>query len=146
MPLIKWTPSLFDQFNQFDDMFSELSPVSGLTASGAYPALDIYQNEKNVMVEAQLTGINPADVKLSIDNDVLTLEGKVEKKTEVDEKNYYRKEIKCGSFHRSVALPAAVDGNQAEAVYEDGVLKISIPKESRNKAKSIQIKMANEKK
>jgi len=144
MPLVKWTPSFFDQFNQFDEIFKELAPLSNM-AVGLYPALDIYQDDKNVIVEAQLAGVDPEKVELSIDNDVLTLEGIVEKKTEVDEKNYYRKEIKCGSFHRSVALPAAVQGDKAKAVYENGVLKITVPKEVKDRVKPIKIKVAKKK-
>lgn len=142
MPLIKWTPSLFEEFNDLENVFRDISPLG---SAGLYPALDIYQDEKNVIVEAQLAGIEPQDVELSVANDVLTLEGKVEKKTEVDEKNYYRKEIKCGSFHRSVALPAAVLGEQAQAVYEHGVLKITIPKELKQKTTPIKIKVGSKK-
>ncbi len=141
MPLIKWTPSLFDQFDQFDQFFKDLSPLANVPL-GLYPALDIYQDDKNVIVEAQLAGVDPDKVELGIDNDILTLEGIIEKKTEIDEKNYYRKEIKSGSFHRAVALPAAVQADKAKAVYENGVLKITIPKEVKDRVKPIKIKVA----
>lgn len=144
MPLIKWTPSFFDQFDQFDQFFKELAPLSNMPL-GLYPALDIYQDDKNVYVEAQLAGVDPDNVELGIDNDILTLEGRVERKTEVDEKNYYRKEIKSGSFHRAVALPAAVQSDKAKAIYENGVLKITIPKEIKDKIKPIKIKVAKKK-
>lgn len=144
MPLIKWTPSLFDQFDQFDQFFKELSPLANAPL-GLYPALDIYQDDKNVIVEAQLAGVDPDKVELGIDNDILTLEGIIEKKTEIDEKNYYRKEIKSGSFHRAVALPAAVQADKTKAVYENGVLKIVIPKEVKDRVKPIKIKVAKKK-
>ena len=80
------------------------------------------------IVETGLVGIDPDKVNISIEHDVLTIKGESEKKSEVDDKNYYRKEIRRGSFYRSVPLPAHVIGDKASAVAEDGVLKISIPK------------------
>ncbi|MGB0757103.1 MAG: Hsp20/alpha crystallin family protein [Patescibacteria group bacterium] len=139
MPLIRWTPSLLESMDEFDDVFKRISPLSN-DVTTVYPALDIYQNETSVIVEAQLAGVNPEDVELSVENDILTLQGKLEKTTEIDEDNYYRKEIRKGSFHRSVALPAAVDADKSDAVYENGVLKITIPKEAKKETKTIKIK------
>lgn len=136
--MIKWTPSLFEQFNEFDDVFKALAPLSN-NPTGMYPAVDIYQDDKHVIVEAQLAGIDAKDVEVSIENDVLTLEGKVEKKTEVDEQHYYRKEIRSGSFHRAVALPSSVEGDKAVAEYDQGVLKVTIPKQTQKEKRAIKI-------
>ena len=103
------------------------------------PAVDVYEDENNVFVETPLPGIDPENVNISIENDVLTIEGSQEKKTEVDEKNYYRKEVRSGSFHRAVALPATVKSEDASADYEKGVLKIVIPKEERAKPKKVKV-------
>ena len=83
--------------------------------------------------------INLAYCFAKYENNVLTIEGKSEQKTEVDEKNYYRKEVRCGSFHRSVALPTAVDASKAKAEYEEGMLKIRIPKDEKELPKSIKV-------
>lgn len=138
MAIIKWTPFV-EPFEEMDNFFKGF-PLTRPVASFV-PSLDIYQDKDNVVVEAPLAGIKPEEINLSIDNDVLTIEGKKEKKSEIDEKNYYHKEISYGSFHRSVALPAAVNGEKARAEYEDGVLKITIPKEERIKAKSIKVQV-----
>lgn len=135
MSLIKWTP-LWDPFDEMAKM------MSGLPNSqpGAFvPSLDIYQDQDNVIVETPLAGIKPADVKISIENDVLTIEGRTEKKSEVEDKDYWRKEVRGGSFHRSVALPVSVNGDSAKAEYEDGLLKITIPKAEHAKAKTVKI-------
>jgi HSP20 family protein len=108
---------------------------------GFAPALDVYQTKDDVVVEAPLPGLDPDQVSISIENDVLTLEGKFEHKTEVDDKNYYRREVRSGAFHRSVALPTAVSGEKAKATYEKGVLKIVIPKEERAKPRSVKIEV-----
>lgn len=104
------------------------------------PAIDVYQKKDVVMVETPVPNVDPEKLSISVENDVLTIEGESEKKTEVDEKDYYRKEVRTGSFHRSVALPVAVDGDKAAAEYEDGVLKIKIPKAAAAKKKTIKIK------
>ncbi|MFH1661998.1 MAG: Hsp20/alpha crystallin family protein [Candidatus Falkowbacteria bacterium] len=137
MALIKWTPFL-EPFEDMDKMFSEIMPISGSNA-GFMPAIDIYQDEKNVIVETQLAGVDPEKVDVSIENDVLVIKGESEKKSEVEEKNYYRKEIKRGGFYRSIPLPAHVIGDKASATAEDGVLKISVPKATGSRAKTIKI-------
>ncbi|PLX20912.1 molecular chaperone [Candidatus Parcubacteria bacterium] len=138
--LVRWSP-FFDGFEDFDELFPS---VRG-DKSGFVPAVDMYQDEKNVIVEAQMAGIDPEDVSISIENDVLVIKGESEKTSEVDDKNYYKKEIKRGSFFRSIPLPTKVDGEKADAETCDGVLKIVIPKISEVKSKTIKIKNKNKK-
>lgn len=135
--LIRWTPFL-EPFEEMDKMFSEFMP--GSRGPGFMPAVDVYEDKDNIIVETQLAGIDPEKIDISIENDVLSIKGEGEKKSEVDDKNYYRKEIRRGSFYRSIPLPARVLGNQASAVAEAGVLKISIPKAPEGKPKKIKIK------
>jgi len=142
MTLIKWTP-LFEPFQDIDRFWEGLPNLRQV--SGFVPSLDIYQDKDNVVIEAPLAGVRPEEVKISIENDVLTIEGQAEKKSEVEEKDYYRKEIRCGAFHRSVALPTAVNGYKAKAVYEDGILKIIVPKEERVKATAVKIEIKKKK-
>jgi HSP20 family protein len=136
MALVRWTPLLpsFGDSDKFFDDFNLMSQVSGFV-----PALDVYQTKDDVVVETALPGVDPKGVNISIENDVLTMEGSYEKKSEVDERNYYRQEIRAGSFHRSVALPAAVNGDKAKATYEKGMLKIVVPKEERAKPKTVKV-------
>lgn len=143
-PLIKWTPFL-EPFEDMDKMFSELVPATR-SQTGFMPAVDVYEDKNNVIVETQLAGVDPEKVDIAIENDVLIIKGESEKKSEVDDKNYYRKEIRRGSFYRSVPLPTHVVGEKASAVAEDGVLKVSIPKAPEVKAKVIKIKTKSKKK
>ncbi len=144
-PLIKWTPFL-EPFEDMDKMFSDFVPSLRGSQAGFVPAVDMYEDKNSVIVEAQLAGIDPEKVDISIENDVLCLKGESEKKSEVEEKNYYRKEISRGSFYRSVPLPAHVIGEKARAEATDGVLKISIPKSPEVKPKTIKIKTVKKKK
>ena len=149
MALIKWRPSLdvesefdFDRF--FDDSFF---PAISKRMSGLIPAVDVYEKKDRIIVETPLTGIDPKKIDISIENNVLTIRGKSEKKSEVEEKNYYRKEVRYGSFYRSISLPAPVADSKAVASYQDGILKIEIPKAvgKVSKVKKIPVKIAKAK-
>jgi HSP20 family protein len=100
----------------------------------------MYEDKENVIIETQLAGVDPDKVDISIENDVLTIKGESEKKSEIEDKNYYRKEIRRGSFYRSIQLPTRVQGDKAEANATDGVLKITVPKATETKPKTIKIK------
>jgi HSP20 family protein len=138
--LVRWSP-FFDGTEDYDNLFPSLRGEK----SGFVPAVDIYQDEKNVIVEAQMAGIDPENVAISIENDVLIIKGESEKISEVDDKDYYKKEIKRGNFYRTIQLPTHVAGDKAEAEASDGVLKIIIPKISEVKPKTIKIKNKNKK-
>jgi len=105
------------------------------------PPMDVYEKKGKVIVETPIAGVDPEKVAISVEDNVLTIKGKSEKKSEVEEKNYYRKEVRYGSFYRSVTLPADVIGTKAEASYKDGVLKIEIPKAPEKKEKKLKIKV-----
>lgn len=133
MSIIKWSPFL-DQFEEMDKM------MQGLSNQGFAPAIDVYETKDAVVVEAPLAGVDPKDVEISIENDILTIKGQAKKESEVDDKNYYRKEIRSGSFFRSVSLPAHVQGDKAEAESLEGMLKVTIPKAPESKPRKIEIK------
>jgi len=147
MSLIKWNPFLSDSFGfeDMDKMFGEILPAVRSNQFGFTPALDMYEDKNNIVVETQLAGIDPEKVSISIENDVLCIKGESERQSEVDEKNYYRKEIRRGSFYRSVPLPTKVDSEKATAVNEDGILKISIPKAPEAQPKTIKIQSSKKK-
>jgi len=137
MSLIPWSP-FFDSLNgveKFMDNFP--SPARG--ANGLIPAIDVYDAKDAVVVETSLPGVDPKHIELNIENGVVTIKGSTERKTEVDDKNYYRKEIRSGSFMRQVALPSGVKGEDASASFENGILKIRIPKAELPQSKSIKI-------
>ncbi|MBN2854195.1 Hsp20/alpha crystallin family protein, partial [Patescibacteria group bacterium] len=138
MSIIKWTP-FFPEFDDMEEAMNSMLPTVRGKQFGFTPAIDMYEDKDNIIVETQLGGINPENVDISIENNVLCLKGESEKKSEVDDKNYYRKEIRRGSFYRSISLPTKVDGESAKAVNEDGILRITIPKAPEVKPKTIKI-------
>ena len=138
MALIKWTP-FFSELEDMEKSFESMLPTVRGDRFGFTPAVDMYEDKENIVIETQLGGVDPDKVDVSIENNVLTIKGESEKKSEVDEKNYYRKEIRRGSFYRSIPLPTKVEGDKAAAVSEGGTLKITIPKASEVKPKTIKI-------
>jgi HSP20 family protein len=135
MSLIKWSPlsPFFDQqpFDAMEKFFDEMRggglPVAQ-SGNGLIPPVDMYETDEAVVVEMPMPGIDASKIDISIENGILSVKGANERKTEVDEKNYYRKEVRYGSVYRQIALPAKVLANKTEAIYEKGILKLTIPK------------------
>lgn len=146
MPIVRWRP-FGDWPEDFDRLFEEVPmPMVPEKVKGFVPAIDVYKDKNNIVAETPLAGVDPKDVKISIENDILTIEGKTEKKSEVEEKNYFRKEVRSGSFFRRVALPTHVFGDKATATFEDGVLKVVVPTAGEVEPKKIAIKVVSGKK
>ena len=125
---------LFDRF--FEGWPFKPSPQEGPWA----PSVDVSETEKEVIVKAELPGMDPKDIDVSVRGDILTLHG--ERKQEKEEKgeNFHRVERSYGSFSRSIQLPAEVDSGKVNATYKDGVLKISLPKTKEAAVKKIEVK------
>ncbi len=142
MAIVKWSPFL-EPFEEMDKFIEEWHKQG---VKGFAPAVDVYETKSNVVVEAPLAGVDPKHVSISIENDVLTIKGEVKKESEVDEKNYYRKEVRSGSFFRSISLPSHVNGDKATAESQEGMLTITIPKVTPTAPKTIKVTVANKKK
>ena len=141
MPIIKWDPNgrlmMPDPFEDMERIVMEF-PMGKVR--GFAPAVDVSQDKDHVYIETPLAGVDPKDVDITVENDILTIKGEKKKESEQEEKNYYRREIRSGSFYRSVPLPAHVVADQAEASSRDGMLRITIPKAPEAKPKTIKIK------
>ena len=112
----------------------------GIARGSWSPSVDIYENKEQIVLEAELPGMNREDFDLSIENNVITLRGErhFEKRDETD--NYHRVERAYGSFTRSFTLPNSVSGEGVTADYRNGVLRVTIPKREETKARRIEIK------
>lgn len=139
MPLIPWKP-LFDPFADMDAMMQSFRG-NGMSEHGLVPPVDMYQTKDAVIVETPLPGIDAEHVDISVEGGVLTIKGTTERKTEVDEKDYYRKEVRSGSMFRRIPLPTGVQEGNAEAAFENGMLKIRIPKQLEPEHKPIKIQV-----
>ena len=136
MAIVKWTP-----MDVMDDMdrFLDASWMPIIPQRIMNPAMDVYEDKDNVIVETPLVGIDPSKVNIEIEDNILKISGQSSHKSEVDDKSYYRKEVRYGSFYRAVSLPKAVIGDKAEANYKDGILRITVPKADEAKPKKITV-------
>ncbi len=126
MALIPYEPfKNIERFFEDDDEW--FLPV---TRKDNAPEMDVYETESDIIAEVSIPGMDKDDLSVSIDEGVLCVRGdkKEEKEEEVEEKGYYRKEIRKGSFERMVRLPSNIDTESVKANYENGILKVEIPK------------------
>lgn len=141
MSLVRWSP-FFDSFDDIDELMNRFPLMAGKSSpanTALIPAIDIYEKGDNLVVETPLAGIAPEDVTVSIEKGVLTISGERKKEHEVDDKNYYRKEVRTGTFSRQITLPSTVEENNISAEFVDGVLKITCPKTKPSEAKKVTI-------
>jgi HSP20 family protein len=105
----------------------------------AFP-VDISDNDASVTVKAVLPGIKAEDVEITVSEGVLTIRGESREEKKDEGENYYRREIRYGSFSRSVPLPTRVDQEKAEASFTDGILSVTLPKSEDVRPKTIPVK------
>jgi HSP20 family protein len=148
MAIVRWEPfrdmvTIQDRMNRiFDDAFRANRGVGGeedYALAAWAPAVDIYEQEGNLVLKAELPGVDPKDVDVRVENNVLTLQGERKFDNEVKKENYHRVERAYGAFGRSFTLPTVVDTEKIKAEYKDGVLRVTLPKREEAKAKQISI-------
>jgi len=124
----------------FDLTFPRLGEVDTTLLGGQWaPAIDIYDSKDNVVVKADLPGLNKDNIDVSIQDNVLTIKGEKKQEKEVKEEDYIRSERFYGSFHRSITLPSEIDSTKVRASFKDGVLELVLPKKEEAKPKQIKI-------
>ena len=106
------------------------------------PAVDIYEHEGNLVLKAELPGIDPKDVDVQVENNVLTLRGERKFDSEVKREEYHRVERAYGTFSRSFTLPNVIDTAKIQAEFKDGVLRVTLPQREEAKPKQISIAVA----
>ena len=121
-------------------LLSETSSWPSLSVATSYPAMNVWTDQDGVFVTAELPGVNPEDIDISVQNDTLILRGNREPEEVHEGRTYHRRERGSGGFTRSLQLPFQVNSNQVEAAYEKGVLSIALPRAEADKPKKIAIK------
>lgn len=127
----------------FDTFLDEFFNTTGLSTMMATQVdVDMYETESEVVIKAKAPGYKEEDVAITTEDNVLTIEGKIQEENEQKEggKKYHLKEIRSESFIRSISLPTRVDAEKAEASFENGVITVTLPKMEEVKPKTIAIK------
>lgn len=141
-PKMPFFTQLTEEMNRFFDQPQGLSEPRDLMAGGAWqPAVDIQQKENKYILRADIPGVNPKDVKVSMENNVFTIEGKTESMALRSQEDYRRVERCCGTFHRSFSLNETVDVKKIEAHCHNGVLEVIIPLKASATQNLIEIKV-----
>jgi HSP20 family protein len=149
MAIVRWEPfrdlvGLQERMNRlFDESFRGLGRSGSeddwaLGGSWA-PAVDIYHQDGNIVLKAEVPGMDPKDVEIRVENNVLTLRGERKLDNEVKKESYHRVERAYGTFTRSFTLPNVVDTEKIKADYRDGVLRVTLPTREEAKPKQISI-------
>jgi HSP20 family protein len=139
MAIIRWDPfremtSVQSQFNRLMDQ------MWGGRQESWLPAVDVFDNKDSVVVKAELAGMDPDDIQIEVEDNVLTVKGERKFEETVDEERYYRVERRYGGFQRSLALPQGVKPDDISASYEDGILIVTVPKVEEEKPKRIEVR------
>ena len=145
MAVVKWDP--FRDLNMLQDRMNRLFDSAGrnwgteepAATTTWSPAVDIFETEGEIVVKAELPGMERKDITLNLENNVLTLRGERRFEKETKDDNYHRIERSYGGFSRAFSIPATVDEEKIGAEYKDGVLKIVLPKKEQAKPKQIRI-------
>lgn len=103
------------------------------------PSLDVIDRDNDILVRAEIPGIDKKDIDISLTDNLLTIKGQTSREEKEEKGDYHRHEISCSSFARSVTLPSAVDTSKANAMLKDGVLEVTLPKMESSKRRNITV-------
>ena len=142
--ITRWDPfaEMTDLRRAFDRMFDDVRPVrfvAGPQAQESYFPVDLFETGDEVVLKASLPGVKPEDIDISVTGDHLTLKAESKDETEEKGQNWYRRERRSGTFVRQFQLPTEVDSAKAAANFEDGVLRLTLPKAETVKPKTIKV-------
>ncbi len=149
MTLVKWDPfrELEEISNRLDRMFTRPAIARGngkelLTVADWVPTVDISETDQAYLIKAELPEVKKEDVKVTLEEGVLTIQGERRQEREEKGKKFHRVERSYGRFVRRFALPEGVDDGQVKAEFKDGMLNLNLPKSEKAKPRAIEVKVA----
>ena len=148
MTITRWDPfrEVVSLQNRVNSLFRDLNAGNGegdpVTAASFVPAVDIYEDEKKVVLKLEVPGIEEKDLDVRVENHTLTVKGERKFEAEEKEQNFHRIERRYGSFFRAFTLPSTVDTEHVQANYNAGVLKLELTKKPEAQPKQIKINVA----
>ncbi|HEY6292751.1 MAG TPA: Hsp20/alpha crystallin family protein [Terriglobia bacterium] len=145
MAIVRWEPfrdlvTTQDQFNRlFNDTFSRFFDEGAPGTRAWAPPVDIYETDQDIVLKAELPGVDPKDVEIRVEDGTLWLKGERKFENEVHKDGYHHVERAYGAFSRAFPLPGSVNSEKAKAEYSNGVLTLTLPKREEAKPKTIKI-------
>lgn len=129
--------------HEMNRIFNSVGSLSHSRVAPGYPAINVWANNEGLAVTAELPGVNPADIDISVVGKTFTLTGSRQPDELKDGETYHRRERRFGKFTRTFELPFKVETDKIEAVFDKGVLHVSLPRAEEEKPKKIAVKSAN---
>jgi len=145
MAIIRWDPfrdivTLREKMNRlFEDAVTARGEEKDMISSTWTPSIDIYETENEIVLTAEVPGVDEKDIDIKIENNTLSIQGERKFEKETKEENYHRIERSYGSFFRSFTIPHNVDQDKIEAEHEGGVLRVVMPKKPEAKPKKVKV-------
>src|SRR4030065_871841 len=145
MAIMRWDPyrdmiTLRDRMNRlFEDMSSPKGEEKAVIPGAWAPSVDIYETENEVVLAAEIPGVEEKDVEIKVEDNNLTIRGERKFEKETKEENFHRIERSYGSFFRSFSLPGNIDQEKIQAEHENGILRVTMPKKAELKPKIIKV-------
>jgi HSP20 family protein len=128
-------------YRDIDRLFEEFTraPLAGQAQVNLVPSIDVSESDKEIVLSAEMPGLERGDVEISIEDDVLTIRGEKKIEQEKDDKNYHMSERAYGMFYRALQLPPGVDASKIQATMSNGVLRVAIPKPAKAEPKRVEV-------
>lgn len=140
--LIPWRSEvnrLRGEMERLYDRFFDLRPFHQAEEGEWIPSVDVSETAREVIVKAEIPGMEAKDIKVSLEGGMLFIKGERKQEKEEQDENFHRIERSYGSFYRSIRLPSEVDPDQVKATYKKGILKINLPKTEKEARKKIEV-------
>ena len=145
MAITRWDPfrEVVALQNRINSLFRDLNEGDDPVAAASFvPAVDVYEDEKKVVLKLEVPGIEEKDLDVSVENNTLTVKGERKFEKEEKEENFHRIERRYGSFYRAFTLPTTVDTESVAASYNAGVLKLELKKKPEAQPKQIKVNVS----
>jgi HSP20 family protein len=149
MPITRWDPfrEVMALQNRVNSLFRDMNESEGpLTTASFVPAVDIYEDNKKVVLKLEVPGIEEKDLDIRVENNTLTVKGERKFEKEEKEENFHRIERRYGSFYRAFTLPSTVDTEHINANYKNGVLALELSKKPEAQPKQIKVNVGGQSK
>jgi HSP20 family protein len=149
--LVKPSARPLSPFDEMDRMFESFFPrgwlrpfrkdwpMAEMPFEGRAPRVDVIDRDEEIVVRAELPGVDKKDLDISLTEDTVTIKGSTQKETREEKGDYHRSEIVRGAFARTLALPGSVNTERAKAAFKDGILELTLPKTARVQRRSIKV-------
>jgi HSP20 family protein len=141
MAIVRWDPwkELAGFERQFDELFGRMGRTRSAGGNPWAPALDVHQEGDTMVICADVAGVDPGKIDITVDDNVLTISGQREEDRKVEEGQWIRRERMTGQFRRSISLPPGIDPNQVKAEAKHGVIEVRVPRPQRNEPHRVQL-------